>query len=377
MPLVFVLYICKRTFIRVDMSKQYYPLKVKDIRPETEECVSVAFELPAELTKEFEFEQGQYLSLKIDLDGEEVRRQYSLCSSPFNEELRVAIKKVEGGLFSTYANEVLMVGDTLEIMPPQGHFFKVFDEKETHQYVAFVAGSGITPVMSILKATLEKEPESTFTLFYGNRKTDSIIFREELEALKNSYLGRLRIHHVLSREDVGSDWFTGRIDAEKCRFYLDKLIDVENVDAFFLCGPYDMTLEVKQVLEEAQVDPQRIRTELFFVDPNKIVRKKKEKRDPNIATSEAVVQVTLDGQTQQFTMEMDSEAILNEAIKAGLDLPFSCKGGVCSTCRAKLEKGEVEMLINYALEKDELEQGYVLTCQSLAKSKEISVNFDA
>jgi ring-1,2-phenylacetyl-CoA epoxidase subunit PaaE len=359
------------------MTKQYFSLKVKDIRPETEECVSVAFDLPEELRKKFEFVQGQYLSVKKDLNGEEVRRQYSICSGPSDEELRVAIKKVEGGLFSTYANEVLSVGDTLDLMPPQGHFFKTLDDKRTHHYVAFAAGSGITPVMSILKATLEKEPDSTFTLFYGNRKTDTIIFREELEALKNRYLGRLQIHHVLSREDVGSDWFTGRIDAEKCRFYFDKLIDVEDVDAFFLCGPFEMTQEVKKELEEAGVGADRIRTELFFVDPDKIVRKKPKKRGSNISTSEAVVQVTLDGQTQQFTMEMDSEAILNEAIKAGLDLPFSCKGGVCSTCRARLEKGEVEMLINYALEKDELERGYVLTCQSLAKSKEISINFDA
>ena len=168
------------------MTKQYFSLKVKDIRPETEECVSVAFDLPEELRKEFEFVQGQYLSVKKDLNGEEVRRQYSICSGPSDEELRVAIKKVEGGLFSTYANEVLSVGDTLDLMPPQGHFFKTLDDKRTHHYVAFAAGSGITPVMSILKATLEKEPDSTFTLFYGNRKTDTIIFREELEALKTA-----------------------------------------------------------------------------------------------------------------------------------------------------------------------------------------------
>ena len=359
------------------MSKQYYSLKVSDIREETEDCVSVAFEIPEDLRREFDFVEGQYLSVKTELKGEEVRRSYSICSSPLSGEHRVAIKKVPGGLFSTYANEVLSVGDTLDIMPPQGHFFKSIDDKANHHYVAFAAGSGITPVISILKATLSKEPDSHFTLFYGNRKIESIIFREELEALKNVYLGRLRVHHVLSREDLGSDWFTGRIDAEKCRFYLDKLINLEEIDAFFLCGPYDMTMEVKEVLEKVKVSPDCIRTELFFVDADKIAKPKREKRTANIATSEAVVQITMDGQTQQFTMEMDSEAILNEAVRAGINLPFSCKGGVCSTCRAKLEKGEVEMLINYALENDELERGYVLTCQSLAKSKEISLNFDA
>jgi len=360
------------------MSKQYYSLKVKDIRPETQECVSVAFDLPESLREEFRFVEGQYLNLKKKFNGDEVRRSYSICSSPADDELRVAIKKVDGGLFSTFANERLEVGDTLEIMPPQGHFFKQLDDKKRHNYVAFAAGSGITPVISILKATLEREPESSFTLFYGNRRTDSIIFKEELEALKNRFLGRLRLHHVLSREDVGSDWFTGRIDAEKCRFYLDKLIEVEDVDAFFLCGPYEMTLEVKQVLKEAGVEEDRIRTELFFVDADKIKTQRKEKKkSEHLSTSEAVIRVTLDGQTQEFTMEMDNEPILDEAVRVGLDLPYSCKGGVCSTCRAKLEKGEVEMLINYALEKDELDEGYVLTCQSLAKSKEIILNYDA
>ncbi len=361
------------------MSHHYHTLKISEVRRETDDCVSIAFDIPETLQPAFEFIQGQYLSVKTELDGEEVRRSYSICSSPSEDYLRVAVKKVPGGLFSTYANEQLRPEDTLEVMEPQGHFFKKSDDKKAHHYVAFAAGSGITPVMSILKATLEKEPDSQFTLFYGNRRIDTIIFREELEALKNKYLGRLRLHHVLSREDVGSDWFTGRIDADKCRFYLDRLVDPEDVDAFFLCGPYEMTLEVKEVLEEAEVDPEKIRTELFFVDSSQIKRprKKEQEKGSSLATSEAVISITLDGQTQQFTMEMDNQAILDEAVKAGIDLPFSCKGGVCSTCKAKLEKGEVEMLINYALEKDELDQGYVLTCQSLAKSKEISLNYDA
>lgn len=356
---------------------KYYSLQVEDIRKETEDCVSIAFEVPEHFQDEFDFVQGQYLSVKVDLNGEEVRRSYSICSGIGENELRVAVKKVPGGIFSTYANESLKVGDSIEVLPPQGRFFKKLDEKANHNYVAFAAGSGITPIMSILKTTLEEEPESRFTLFYGNQRTDSIIFREELEALKNIYLGRFQLHHILSREDVGSDWFSGRINAEKCRFYLDRLLKIEGVDAFFLCGPYDMTLEVKEVLEQRGVQSDRIRTELFFVDASQIKRNKEKANGSRLATSESVINIVRDGQTQQFRMEMDSQSILDEAVKAGLDLPFSCKGGVCSTCRAKLEDGEVEMLINYALENDELKAGYVLTCQSLAKSKEISLNFDA
>ena len=355
----------------------FYQLKLIDVRRETDDTVSLAFDVSNELKPVFQYIPGQYLTLKKYINGEDVRRSYSICSHN-DEDLRVAIKKVPDGIFSTHANESLKVGDLLEVMPPKGHFFKKLDEKDVHHYVAFAAGSGITPIMSILKTTLSTEPESKFTLFYGNKQTDSIIFREELEQLKNTYMGRLSIHHVLSREDVGSDWFTGRIDGKKCKFYFDHMIDVKHVDAFFLCGPHGMILEVQDVLNEYKVEEDRIRTELFFVDADVVNRQKEEEKpEKRVPLGDSTIEVILDGQLSTFSMKTESESILDAASRIGLDLPYSCKGGVCSTCRAKIIEGEVELLINYALENDELAQGFVLTCQSLPKSKKIKVDFDA
>ncbi|MEL7123127.1 MAG: FAD-binding oxidoreductase, partial [Bacteroidota bacterium] len=329
-------------------------LKLIDLRRETDDTVSLAFDIPDELKTVFQYTPGQYLTLKKLINEQDVRRSYSICSHT-EEDLRVAIKKVPNGIFSTYANESLKMGDLLEVMPPKGHFFKKLDDKDTHHYVAFAAGSGITPVMSILKTTLSTEPESTFTLFYGNKQTDSIIFREELEQLKNSYMGRLSIHHVLSREDVGSDWFTGRINSEKCKFYFDHMIDVKNVDAFFLCGPHGMILEVQEVLNEYEVEEDQIRTELFFVDADVVKREKEEEKPVDIvALGDSTIEVVLDGQLSTFNMKTESESILDAASRVGLDLPYSCKGGVCSTCRAKIVEGDVELLIKYSLENDEL-----------------------
>lgn len=357
------------------MSNQFHKLKVMEVRRETSDCVSVAFEVPPSLKSSFQFTPGQYLTLEAPINGQKVRRSYSICSAITEPELRVAIKQVPEGLFSTYANEHLQAGDQIEVMPPQGHFFKASKKKNAHLYVGFAAGSGITPVMSILKSTLDKEPDSKFVLFYGNRRTDTIIFKEELEGLKNKYLGRLELHHVLSQEDTGSDWFTGRIDKEKCEFYFDKMVDVPSVDAFYICGPYEMTLEIKDTLKAHGVEEEKIRMELFFVDaPKKKPVPKKKTYDHSSA--DAKINITLDGQTQSFAMDMDSESILDAAMKTGLDVPYSCKGGVCSTCKAKVEKGKVEMMINYALEQDEVDAGYVLSCQCYPLSHEITLNFD-
>ncbi len=354
---------------------KFHPLKIREIRRETGDCVSIAFEVPEALREEYDFMQGQYLTLRAEVDGEEVRRSYSICSSPVEEELRVAVKRVEGGRFSTFANEALRPGQTVDVMTPMGRFFTPLDPANEKHYVAFAAGSGITPVMSILKTVLLREPRSRFTLFYGNRKTDTIIFREELEGLKNRFMGRLSVHHVLSRELLDSELFCGRLDADKAKAYCRFLIDPEAVDEFFLCGPYPMIEGVGEALRELGVDKRRIHFELFTPAGGwNGARQAKPRQREKV---EATITVTLDGKSFTFPMSSAEENILEAAQRTGADLPYACKGGVCSTCRARLEEGEVEMAVNYALEEDELAAGYILTCQAYPKSEHVKVNFDA
>jgi ring-1,2-phenylacetyl-CoA epoxidase subunit PaaE len=354
---------------------KFYPLRVRDLRRETPDTVSIAFEVPAELQDLFRFTQGQYLTLRTPLQSEELRRSYSICSAVQSGELRVAIKKVSGGQFSTFANDTLKAGDTLEVMPPQGRFFTPLDPSNENLYVAFAAGSGITPVMSILKSTLEQEPKSQFMLFYGNRGFDHIIFHEELELLKNLYPERFMVHHVLSRERIGSDLFYGRLGGDKCARYSKVLFQPEDVDAFFLCGPEDMIFEIRDTLGAMGVDPKKVHFELFTtpgskrkIDPSAVVE--------NRNAFDASVTVLQDGMQFDFQLTSDGSTVLDAAMRAGADLPFSCKGGVCSTCKAKIIEGEVEMEVCYALEPDEIAAGYVLTCQAHPRSKRLVVSYD-
>lgn len=357
------------------MTPKFHTLTVRDVRRETADCVSIAFDVPEALRENYAFIPGQYLTLKTDLDGEEVRRSYSICAGPADHELRVAVKKVEGGRFSTFANEVLEVGDQLDVMTPMGNFHTDLDPSHRKQYVAFAAGSGITPIMSIMKSVLTQEPDSQFVLFYGNRGTDSVIFLEAIEGLKNEYLGRLRVHHVLSREVSDSELLSGRITKDKCNAFFNVLLDVHDVDEFFICGPQEMNEDIRDLLLERGIDRKKIHLELFTTGIADRGKKKQVKKDaPDI---EAQIQITLDGNTFEFPLHAGGDTILDAALKAGADLPFACKGGVCSTCRAKLESGEVDMDINYALEPDEVEAGYILTCQSHPKTERVAVNFDA
>lgn len=353
---------------------KFHPLKVKDIRRETNDCVSVAFEVPQNLSTDYSFIQGQYLTLKTNLRGEEVRRSYSICSSPLELDLRVAIKKVEGGLFSTFANEQLQIGDILDVMTPMGKFYTELNEKNAYHYVAFAAGSGITPIISIIKTTLEKEPNSHFTLIYGNRKIDSIIFLEEIEGLKNRYLGRLSVHHVLSRQQLGVDLLSGRIDEAKCSQFCQKLFDPATINAFFLCGPYEMIQSVRKALINFDVTPKQVYYELFTSPNSSNGALVKEKTSPKAIA--AKIAIKLDDKTFEFAMPKDADSVLDAALKEGADLPFACKGGVCCTCKAKVLEGEVEMKINYGLEPDEVEAGFVLTCQSLPKTPNVKIDFD-
>lgn len=357
-------------------STKFYTLRVSDLRRETADTISVAFDVPEELRDLFRFTQGQYLTLRTSIDGSDQRRSYSICSAPHENELRVAIKKVPDGVFSTFANERLRVGDELRVMPPQGRFFTPLDPVHQSLYVAFAAGSGITPVISILKSVLHQEPGSRFLLFYGNRGFDHIIFREQLDELKNRYPERLAVHHILSRESIGAELFQGRLDGDKCRVYGRLLFQPQDVDAFFLCGPEDLIFGTKTALEELGVETTKIHFELFTT-PGTPKRSEAAAKTTHPDAFDASITVIQDGMQFDFTLLSDGSTLLDAAMRAGADLPFSCKGGVCSTCKAKILEGEVAMEVCYGLEPDEIEAGYVLTCQSHPKSRKVVVSYDA
>lgn len=357
------------------MAIHFHTLKVTDVRRETPGCVSVAFEIPETLQQEFSFIPGQNITLKKTINGEELRRSYSVCTAPEDKELRVAIKQVDGGLFSTFANTSLQKGDELEVMVPSGNFYTELNPAHQKHYMAFAAGSGITPVISIIKTTLRREPGSRFTLVYGNRNRGSIIFFEELEQLKNRYMNRFSLVQVLSREKTEIPLNFGRIDREK----LDELahiIDYKNVDEFFLCGPEEMIFCVKDYLVERQTDAKKIHFELFSTAASK-QKQFAQTAGEQQAGAESHITIHLDGREFSFNLPMNSElSVLEAALQQGSDLPYACKGGMCCTCKARLLEGQVTMDVNYALEDEEVQQGYILTCQSHPKTDKIVVDFD-
>jgi ring-1,2-phenylacetyl-CoA epoxidase subunit PaaE len=360
------------------LALHFHQLTIKDIRRETPDCVSIAFAVPQELQEEFRFVQGQTLTLRTFIDNEECRRSYSICSSPLDGELRVAVKRVEGGLFSTFANHQLKMGDVLDVMPPSGKFYTPLDRANEKHYLAFAAGSGITPILSILKTTLATEPKSSFTLIYGNRTTSSIIFKEALEALKDKYVQRLRLIHILSRERMEAEVNYGRIDEQKC-MQLAKLVNYSKMDEIFLCGPEAMIFCVKDYLEKTGVPSRRIHFELFTTPVRQTTGErifKAEKTAAKGSDETSKVTVNLDGRSFDFDLDFNSNNILDAALAQGADLPFACKGGVCCTCKAKLKEGEVLMEVNYGLEPDEVEAGFILTCQAHPRTKKVVVDFD-
>lgn len=356
---------------------KFHSLKVTNVRPETADCISVSLHVPEEQADLFRFVPGQYLTFRTTLDGAELRRSYSICSSPKDGELRVAIKKVEQGKFSTYAHGALKAGDVLEVMPPMGKFTPRPSEGKAKAYLAFAAGSGITPIMSIMKTVLEDEPNSTFTLVYGNRSKNSIIFREAIEALKNKYMQRMRLYYVLSREYMDIPLFSGRINAAKAREFCSSLIDLGAIDEAFLCGPEDMILSLKSELADMGMPAEKIHLELFTSpDQPKAAHEKWTKEHTADKGPMSKVSITLDGTTTVMDVPFNDETILDAALRNGLDLPYACKGGVCCTCRAKVMEGEVEMEVNYSLEHYEVEQGFVLTCQSHPRTETVLIDFD-
>lgn len=356
------------------MAVHFHSLKVRDIKKETPDCISVAFDIPAELKTEFLFDHGQNITIKKTIDGEELRRSYSICTSPFENELRIAIKKVEGGKFSCFANDELKVNDQLDVLPPTGRFNTKLDKENKKQYLAFAAGSGITPVISIIKTTLQAEPASSFTLVFGNKGRSSIIFFEELEGIKNKYLNRFNFINILSREKTDAPLNSGRINTEKLK-ELNKLVDYKSADDIFICGPEEMIFCVKDFLEGTGIDKKKIHFELFTTPGQKNVTDRTVQHADNTGPKSRIT-IKLDGRSFDFDLGFDNASILDAALKQGADLPFACKGGVCCTCKAKLLEGEVEMDVNWGLEHEEVEQGFILTCQSHPKTEKVVVDFD-
>jgi ring-1,2-phenylacetyl-CoA epoxidase subunit PaaE len=359
------------------MSIHFHPLRIKEIRQETNDCISLVFDIPAELTANFKFKQGQSLTMRTTLNNEEVRRTYSICSSPMDNEWRVAIKKVDGGVFSNYAHTKLKTGDILEVMPPVGSFFTELNPSHSKHYLAFAAGSGVTPVLSLIKTTLAVEPKSSFTLVYGNQNRSSIIFFEELEALKNKYIDRFNLIYLLSRERTDSSLNYGRIDKDKL-IELSKLVNYSHCDEFFICGPEQMIFGIRDFLSSVGIDKKKIHFELFTtpgqfssVQPS-VTKPKKDKSGPV-----SKVQIKLDGRSFDYDLPLDSgSTILESALQQGVDLPYACKGGVCCTCKARLLEGKVDMDVHWGLEDEEIEQGYILTCQSHPTTPNVIVDFD-
>jgi len=356
------------------MSK-FHPLTVAKVKHETRDAIAVTFDVPPALKDTFKYRQGQHLTLRAMIAGEDVRRSYSICAAVQDDQLRVAIKRVQGGTFSTWANEHIQPGVTLDVMPPEGRFNLPLDPESRRHYLAFAAGSGITPILSIVKTTLLAEPHSRFTILYGNRASSSVIFRDELAELKDIYMERLNLVYVMSREQQDIELFNGRITQDKCRKLFQHWLRVEDVDYAFICGPEDMMHGVSGALQEAGMPKERIRIELFAANTALQVR---EPRSIYAVESRHQTEVTviMDGNHASFTMDKDKESLLDAGLRAGIDMRYSCKGGVCSTCRCKVLEGTVDMDVNYALEDYEVARGFVLSCQSFPVTDKLVVDFD-
>ncbi|MDI7862790.1 phenylacetate-CoA oxygenase/reductase subunit PaaK [Rhizobiaceae bacterium n13] len=352
---------------------RFHRLRVADVKRETDHAVSVAFDVPEELSGDYHFEPGQYLTLRTTIDGEDLRRSYSICSGPKDGDLRVAIKRLEDGVFSNWINDALKAGDELEVMTPTGRFGLANAPGNGRIHVGFAAGSGITPILSIMRGVLEMETDSRFFLFYGNRSTGDMLFRGALEELKDRFLDRLAVFHVLSKEEQDVSVLNGRLDGEKARVLLTSMVPAQLVDHVFICGPTGMIDDLEATLKDIGVPEDRIHAERFVSVFNGRPRAPVKVAVDAVPAHTAVL--TVDGKRREVPVA-EGESILDAALRAGMDLPFACKGGMCSTCRAKVVEGEAEMEVNYSLEPWEVEAGFVLTCQSHPKSARVVVDFD-
>lgn len=354
---------------------EFHKLKIANIYKETEDTSVVTFDIPSELQEAFNFRQGQHLTLKADINGEDVRRSYSLCSSPIDHAWKVAVKQIPGGKFSTFINESLKAGDQLEVMAPSGTFGVPVSPEGSKNYLFFAAGSGITPVLSMIKTHLAAESNSTCKLFYVNKTAKSIIFKEALEQLRNTYFGRLEIYYFLTKERRDIDLFNGRFDDEKMKVLTKTFIDIPDTSEVFLCGPEKMVNYVSEYLVNAGLPKELVHFELFVTGLSEEDIKRAERlAKQNVEGIE--VTIVDGGKEFEFTMTKDYDNILDAALGAGADLPFACKGGVCSTCKCEVIEGSVEMKINYALDEKEVSQNLVLSCQAVPTTEKVVVDFD-
>lgn len=354
----------------------FHRLKIAEVRRETADAVSIRFEIPAGLKDAFAFRAGQHLTLRTDLNGEDLRRNYSVCVAPHDGEIRIAVKQMPGGRFSSWANSALAVGNIVDVLPPMGRFVLPETANASPYYVAIAGGSGITPVLSILKTILKQNPQSRYTLLYGNRNSASIMFLEELAGLKNRYLDRLEVYHFLENEAEEIELFNGRLDREKCEEVLGSLVDARSADAFFICGPGPMMDAAEAALQARGVSATNIFIERFTtgaVSAEQLARE--EVLQKKAAGTQ--ISVTLDGRRAKITFDAAKGNILESVQAAGLPAPYACKGGVCTTCRAKVLSGTVAMKKNYELTESEVAQGYVLTCQAVPTSDQVALSYDA
>jgi ring-1,2-phenylacetyl-CoA epoxidase subunit PaaE len=352
---------------------RFHRLAVGELRRESADAVSLTFAIPRELAGDYAFAPGQYLTLRTTMDGEEVRRSYSICSGPDDGELRIAVKKVDGGAFSSWAADELKAGDELDVMTPTGRFGVAHAPNEARLHVGFAAGSGITPILSIVKGVLAREPNSRFFLFYGNRSTGGMLFREALEELKDRFMQQLSVFHVISGEEQDIPILHGRLDGEKVRVLLRALVPADSVDHVFICGPTGMSEDIEATCRDIGIAAERIHVERFVSGLGGRPRPK-----AVIAASappKAIASLIIDGKRRDVPVAED-ESILDAALRAGMDLPFACKGGMCSTCRAKLVEGDARMEVNYSLEPWELNAGFVLTCQARPVSERVVIDYD-
>jgi len=355
------------------MSK-FHPLQVESVERETRDAVAITFAIPEALRAQYQFKQGQHLTLRASLGGEDVRRSYSICSAVQDGSLRIAVKKTPGGVFSTWANTLLKAGDTLDVMPPLGHFNVSLSPDSARHYLGFAAGSGITPLLSIVKTTLATEPASRFTLVYGNRASGTVMFKEELAGLKDTYLGRFNLVHVLSREAQDIELLHGRIDRAKADALLAQWVNLADVDTAFVCGPEGMMDAVIAALKARGFPDARIKIERFAASIPKHTHVAHVAAVPG--HTECEVTAIIDGATHTFVLEKAKENILEAGLRNGVELPYSCKGGVCSTCRCRLVDGEVDMDVNFALEDYEVARGFILSCQSYPVTDKVTIDFD-
>ncbi len=367
----------KNSEAAVATAVEFHQLTVAAVEPLTDDAVSITFDVPERLRPKFVHLPGQHIVIKADVDGEEVRRTYSICSPPGT--LQIGVKRIPDGVFSSYATTNLAAGDVLEVMAPIGEFTLDPGTASGGRYVAVVAGSGVTPVLSMVSTTLERQPDAHFTVLYGNRTSQSIMFIEELEGLKDRYPARLQLVHILSREPHQVPLFQGRIDEEKIRALSSSLIDPSAVDGWFLCGPLEMVETVQATLTDLDVEPDRIHLELFF---DQRIETLPSSGDPTDETGgdeggSCHMLVTIDGRTSELRVRPDGPSLLDYARSVRAEIPFACKGGMCATCKAVVATGEVTMTKNYALTPGELEAGFVLTCQAHPVTDEVHLNFDA